>query len=87
MNEDIQPKVVLRILEASLVVDADVAMQVARLLCGQNLQKHERKYVKDEVSGNYGYVDAIRKANIGDVNVAFLPAVDYFRYCQEGDKE
>lgn len=85
MNDD-STKVILKICDTKIVLDVEVAIQVARLLCGQNLQRLEHTYRKDEVSGNYGYVDSIKKVRMEEVSVSFIPAVDYFRLCEEGDK-
>lgn len=79
-------KVILRIMDTKLVLEFDAAVQVARLLCAENLQKMTRDYVKDEITGNYGYVDRVSKVNMEEVSVSFIPAVDYFRLCEEGDK-
>ncbi len=84
---DTHNKVVLKIVDTKLVLEFDVAVQVARLLCGQNLQRLSHDYVKDPTSGNYAYQDRIAKVNMGEVSVSFIPAVDYFRFCEEGDKE
>ena len=85
MNDD-PAKVILKICDTKLVLDVDTAMKVAKELCSQNLQRLEHTYRKDEVSGNYGYVDSIKKVKMEEVSVSFIPAVDYFRLCEEGDK-
>jgi hypothetical protein len=79
-------KAILKIADTKLVLEFDVAVQVARILCAENLQKLTQEYKKDEVSGNYGYVDRISKVKMDEVAVSFIPAVDYFRLCEEGDK-
>lgn len=83
MNEP--NKVVLKICDTKLVLDFDAAANIARLLCAENLQQLTQDYRK-EPSGNYGYHDQIKKVNMGEVSLSFIPAVDYFRLCEEGDK-
>lgn len=82
MNE---MKVILKIHHTKLVMDLEPALEMLKLLWAQNVQEFSMDYTKDEVSGNYAYVNKIKAMEPNEMSLEYLSPANYLAYTLNGD--
>jgi hypothetical protein len=78
-------KVILKIHHTKLVMDLEPALEMLKMLWSQNVQEFSMDYTKDEVSGNYAYVNKIKTMEPNEMSLEYISPTNYIGYCLNGD--